>query len=246
MAKDRKQRLMESGSPFSERPSLMSLTNSMLSEDEKSTIVSESDGSLAYKRFRMTATRLIAPETVTEDEITEIGSILTRLESGVQFWLGDWANLYVNLVGAANQFDTAEAYDNLADQFGIDKQTLKDYAWVCRRIDASLRNDALSFNHHRLVANDRFVDRAHYLLEYAAANSLSVRAFREYLATPSLPAPDAEEWLFRQDSIPRVDRRFQRLWMKARNGDSAAKQALLDTVSAHRKWLDDLENSLKK
>jgi len=43
-------------------------------------------------------------------------------------------------------------YDDIAEETGYDKQVLRDYKYVAENT-SSLRNDDLSFSHHREVAS---------------------------------------------------------------------------------------------
>ena len=44
-------------------------------------------------------------------------------------------------------------YDDIAEETGMAKQTLKDTKWVSENVESSLRKDNLSFNHHKEVAS---------------------------------------------------------------------------------------------
>jgi hypothetical protein len=44
-----------------------------------------------------------------------------------------------------------EALDALTRLNRYDESTLRDYKWVAGAVELSLRNDNLSFNHHRTV-----------------------------------------------------------------------------------------------
>ena len=44
-------------------------------------------------------------------------------------------------------------YDDIADETGYDKQALRDIKYVAQNVELSLRNDNLSFSHHKEVAS---------------------------------------------------------------------------------------------
>jgi hypothetical protein len=44
-------------------------------------------------------------------------------------------------------------YDDIAEETGMAKQTLKDTKWVSENVESSLRKDNLSFSHHVEVAS---------------------------------------------------------------------------------------------
>jgi hypothetical protein len=54
------------------------------------------------------------------------------------------------------------------------RATLWDYAWVSRSVDPSVRNEDLSYHHHRLVAKLP-QDEQVYWLNYACKNKLGIR-----------------------------------------------------------------------
>lgn len=80
----------------------------------------------------------------------KIGQALRSME----FVIGDW------LVYGERHFRTSDSggrptncdYEAAVRATGMDVTTLRNYAYVSRKVGLSLRNDKLSWNHHRAVA----------------------------------------------------------------------------------------------
>jgi hypothetical protein len=177
---------------------------------------------------------------VTETDFSNMGVILSGLNDAIQFWIGDWANLYHDAWG--------HKYDAIASNFGLDPDTVSNYAWVCRKIHSSWRKDNLKFTHHLLVAGlpEYLQGREVELLEIASKRRMSTRQFQAFIAElkqHQLPAADSG-WLFSKEQRPRVSAKMQRLWTKARHGDVKARRELMVMVDEHRRWLDRLVESI--
>lgn len=207
-------------------------------------LVKNDDGSMSYKRFRLTRVSVVAPDDLTQEEADELGKILSIMDSSVQFWVGDWANFYAQ--GISNQFEMAAVYDRLAELFGMNRKTIQNYAWICRRIDASCRQEALNFTHHfevaRLVKDDQKVAE---ILVTAADKKLSVRELRTFIKTGYLPGsaliePEAPKRVFRPPSYTVMTN----LHTRARRGDDRAKKRLRAEIAEMRRWLEKLESDL--
>ncbi len=87
-----------------------------------------------------------------------------------QWWIGDWINYGDAAYG--------EKYAQALDETGLDVQTLMNAAWVAGRIPAGLREERLSWTHHREVA----------ALEPEPRQALLERAVAENLPTAKLAA----------------------------------------------------------
>ncbi len=123
-------------------------------KEQVSRALVQEDGVYKFRRFRMTRTALVPPDGITKLEANEFGYMLSGMDSALQFWMGDWANLYVT--GIDDDLERSEIYDKLSKDFGIERKTLRDYASICRILDVnkdpSLRRDGLLFTHHKLIA----------------------------------------------------------------------------------------------
>lgn len=197
-------------------------------------LVKQPDGTLKYKGFQLTNTSLTAPDGVTPEQLDEIGEQLTTMHKSVAWWIGDWANLYPGRHG--------EKYTELAERFGLQETTVKQYAWVCGAVNLSNRLDELSFSHHIEVASlpDELRPQMHQLLEYARDQGLSVRKFRTYIAELQSQSAPSEQLETMRES---VDRQFQltlRLARQAVSGDARARQATLSELDRLREIIANL------
>ncbi|MBK9122828.1 MAG: hypothetical protein IPM16_06860 [Chloroflexi bacterium] len=78
------------------------------------------------------------------EEWAAFGQFLREVEAGLQWAIGDWLNQ-----GEIRYRDT---YMGAAVGLGFEVATLRDFAYVARSVKLSVRTDALSFNHHKLIA----------------------------------------------------------------------------------------------
>lgn len=96
-----------------------------------------------------TQTGLTFTADITFEEWSAIGQSFGRGMESVAWCIGDW------LVYGESTFSKRvdpETYDAAVAATGLDRQTLKDYAVVCRTLPAANRREGLSFAHHRALA----------------------------------------------------------------------------------------------
>lgn len=132
-------------------------------------LVPHQDGNISYKRFTISRVGLVIPEDASGEEMAEIGIILRDIESAVQWCIGDWAKYLTN------RFDVS--YEELGKQFGYTVETLYSYASVCDAIPILIRNQGVSFSHHRLVTKMKPREQRKWLA-LAAKNEWKVAEFR--------------------------------------------------------------------
>jgi hypothetical protein len=201
-------------------------------------LVTASDGNRVLGRFQLTHTALIIPEDISQDEMNLMGDLLRQMSGAMQFWIGDYVNMYHDGWG--------EMYDRMAEYFGIPQQTLEKWAWACRKIEKFRRRNFLSFSHHELVAGlpAALNGREDELLDYAQHNNLSYRDFRVYIRSLApgkmvKPMPN----LFNKEYMPRPAN-LKSLYLKARQGDETALAEIRRHITEYQKWLQDIEQSL--
>jgi len=196
-----------------------------------------SEGQMVIGPFTLTPISLEISRQVNEQEWTELGKILLRLDTSLQWLVGDW------LVYAEREW--GKTYQQVAEQFDYRVETLWSYASVCRAVDSLIRNQGLSFSHHRLVAGLPIDDQRQWL-EYAAINSLSLSQMRTAMAgdSPALSSNLAYDRLFSRDNKPNISR-FEKLYVKAGQGDRRASDNLLSQIEQHRRWLDEIERLVR-
>jgi len=77
-------------------------------------------------------------------EWQEVGIQLRKIESGVNWWIGDWLRYGEHRYG--------ETYAQAVEQTDLAYQTLANTVWVAGKIEPSRRREKLSFKHHAEVA----------------------------------------------------------------------------------------------
>lgn len=120
----------------------------------------------------VTATSLTLPVSLPFEQWELAGEMLGRMGRASQWWLGDWLNHGEAIYG--------EKYSQAMDVTGYEYQTLADFAWVSRRVKVSVRNEKLSWKHHRLVAQLGSADQDRWL-GAAVANGWSSGKLRAEL-----------------------------------------------------------------
>jgi N6-adenosine-specific RNA methylase IME4 len=111
------------------------------------------------------------PENATFDEWSKIGRALQQMEKSVMWWIGDWLRFGERKYG--------ETYAQAIEATGYSNQTLRDAKWVAEAYDdLSLRNDNLSFTHHREVASLP-KEKRQEALAVAARDGLSTREIKQ-------------------------------------------------------------------
>ncbi len=111
---------------------------------------------------------------LAEPDWLATGRRLGAIGRGSQWWIGDWARH-----GAARWGDR---YSEAARVTGYDRATLRSLAWIASKVDASRRNEKLTWDHHVLVAS---LDPAEqeYWLTRAAEERFSVADLKLELRT---------------------------------------------------------------
>jgi hypothetical protein len=84
------------------------------------------------------------PRQLSFERWLAVGTKLSEIHSSSAWCLGDW------LLHGATAY--RGRYKDAVEQTSLDYQTLRNYAWVARRIPLSRRRDNLSFGHHAEVA----------------------------------------------------------------------------------------------
>ena len=152
---------------------------------------------------------------------------------------------------------SAERYEATQAATGLDPATLKTYAYVSRRVPMSLRNNLLSWEHHKVVAKLATDKQAEWLATAAAADSgerISVRRLRasitsgRVLSPEELSVPPSEQGV--TNHIPSINRLcgwWKQIggtdWIKTRSREQVA--ALLRDFEPVLSIINQLNTSIK-
>jgi len=89
-----------------------------------------------------------------------------------QWWLGDWIRYGTKRWG--------EKYKKVSQITGYDIQSLRNFAYVAGRVEASRRRDSLTWSHHAEVSSLQPADQERWL-DLAEAEKMSVYDLRTEL-----------------------------------------------------------------
>jgi len=132
---------------------------------------------------------------------------------------------------------SGDRYEATQAATGFDPATLKAYAYVSRRVPRLLRNNLLSWEHHKVVAKLNPAKQESWLETAASGDSgkrISVRRLREsitsgrVLTNEELTAPPAEQGV--TNHIPSINRLCG--WWKFIGGDEWIKSRSTDQLAA--------------
>ena len=108
----------------------------------------------SHAKIQISPTGLDVLAPLTFEEWSQVASSLGNAARGIAFVIGDWlvygeANFRK---GPAASRVATDAYDAAIQTTGLDRSTLHNYAYVARRVARNRRNDALAWEHHKVVA----------------------------------------------------------------------------------------------
>jgi hypothetical protein len=122
-------------------------------------------------KYSITPTGIQFNEELTFEEWDALGQKLAPIGKSIGFIIGDWINY--------GEAQYGEKYEDALDKTGIDYGTLRNYAYVARRIQLSLRNDNLGYHIHATVAKLKTDEEKQHWLDMADRHKLSVRRLRK-------------------------------------------------------------------
>jgi hypothetical protein len=98
----------------------------------------------ALEKATRTRSSLTFDSAYSFESWQQLGAHLGGYASSSMWWLGDWLDFGHQMYGSRYKLGVALT--------GLDDKTLRNYAYVARRVGASRRRDTLSFQHHAEVA----------------------------------------------------------------------------------------------
>lgn len=133
-----------------------------------------------------------------------LGHILARIERASQFWVADWVNYGEGMFG--------EKASQVIDATGWKLGTIQQYARVAAKIPPERRIPAMSFSHHREVADLQDPSKQRWWLERARVQDWSAHRLRlELNESKAADAPEGGK---------------QTLWLLVEFSDLAARDAV--------------------
>lgn len=157
-------------------------------------------------KFSITRTGLDIREDLSFDEWRNLAPKFSEAIKCAAFLVGDWLVYgedhfrgqqrlpgFENDQRAPNRI-SGDLYDAALAVTGLDRTTLANYAYVARRVPSSLRNELLSWEHHKAVAKLDEPDQARWLqvaLENPNHNGpVSTRRLRKSIIVGRLLTPE--------------------------------------------------------
>jgi hypothetical protein len=118
-------------------------------------------------KFTVSRTGLAVHTELSFEEWAALAPRLNEASRCVAFLIGDWliygeAHFAKPGKEPARRVDSA-AYERAMAATGLDRSTLITYAYVARRVPSSLRNEDLSWEHHKAVAKLEARDQTRWL-----------------------------------------------------------------------------------
>jgi hypothetical protein len=110
---------------------------------------------LPNEKVKITPTGLHVSSELTFEEWGNLATSIGNASRSVAFVIGDWLVYGQTLFGpdaVAERRVSSEAYLCAIAATGLDLSTLQNYAYVSRSVPISLRNERLSWEHHRILA----------------------------------------------------------------------------------------------
>jgi len=122
-------------------------------------------------KFSLTPCGIEFHGDLTIDDWTALGVKLGDAERSIGFLIGDWINYAEEKWG--------EKYNDAIAATGLEYQTLRNYAWVAKRVQLSARADNLPFRHHLVVAKLKDSEEQKHWLDQAEKHDLSYRRLQK-------------------------------------------------------------------
>lgn len=118
---------------------------------------------------QLSKTSLVFKRDVTQDEWKHVFNSLKLIEGCVQFWIGDCLKYREQKWGM---------YDDVAEEIGISKESLRHYKDVAEKIESGNRLPELTYTHHLQVASLP-PEKQELFLKKAVEEKLTVRELRK-------------------------------------------------------------------
>jgi hypothetical protein len=220
-------------------------------------------------KVRITQTGLDVREVLSYDEWASMAPQLGSAVKSIAFVMGDWLNYGEDhfaptaedepdpsvVPARATTCISRDRYRAAQAATGIDISTLRNYAYVARSVKLSLRNDKLSWDHHRAVAKLAPADQTRWLQLAATSNEkVTTRRLRASITAGQLipaeamsVAPAEQAVLNHIPSINRLSGWWAKVggegWLASRSTPQI--EALLRDFQPVRSILDAMERRLE-
>ena len=122
-------------------------------------------------KFSITPTGIQFNEELSFEEWDALGQKLSPVGKSIGFIIGDWINY--------GEKHWGDKYEEALERTGLAYQTLRNYAYVARKVELSCRHDKLGFEHHYVVAKLKTAEEKQHWLDMAEQHKLGIRRLRK-------------------------------------------------------------------
>jgi hypothetical protein len=209
----------------------------------------------SHSNIQISPTGLDVLAPLTFEEWSQVASSLGNAARGIAFVIGDWlvygeANFRK---GPAASRVATDAYDAAIQTTGLDRSTLHNYAYVARRVARSRRNDALAWEHHKVVAKLPVAEQRRWLALAAPKKNqraLSTMRLRKSILAGRVLTPEemvadpADRGM--KNHIPHINRLCA--WWSDMKDSKWPQRATAEQVEAllrDFKWVMKIQDELK-
>lgn len=112
----------------------------------------------------------------SHEDWEEVGHLLKLFSDALQLLIGDW-------IKESEDFEYGKTYKFFAKQFNVDEATIRDWVWVARATELSLRKDNLRYSHYKELARVKDDDLRRDIAIRAGEGGWSVRKLRQHINT---------------------------------------------------------------
>jgi hypothetical protein len=193
-------------------------------------------GTLRVGKFTLSPIGLEVDGTPSEEHWVTVGQFLQRMNSSIQWLVGDWINYGERVWG--------KTYAEISQLTGYEESTLQQFAWIARSVQFSVRTENLSYGHHQLVASLKLPNKEPDIkaqqqwLARAVDNGWSVSTLRkEILGVKREPSEDIFADMLVQLEI-RIEKHIDKLVKDGKKEDARA------LITEMQSWVDGLERRL--
>lgn len=209
----------------------------------------------SHSKIQISPTGLDVLAPLTFEEWSQVASSLGNAARGIAFVIGDWlvygeANFRK---GPAASRVATDAYDAAIQTTGLDRSTLHNYAYVARRVARNRRNDALAWEHHKVVAKLPVAEQRRWLALAAPKKNqraLSTMRLRKSIIAGRVLTPEemvadpADRGM--KNHIPHINRLCA--WWSDMKDSKWPQRATAEQVEAllrDFKWVMKIQDELK-
>lgn len=183
-----------------------------------------SDGTMRLGGIVVTAKGLLIEPGASPDDWKRVGALLRRMQTSIQFLLGDWIASGANVCG--------DDFERLVIELGYKNKSLYTYKYVAENVPIAIRMETLSYGHHALVAPIKDRDEQKRWLKQADNNGWSVTTMRRKIL-------GLDSTIVEADRIRHtIQREFEQ---KLKTTKPHEAQQLIATMRA---WLDEIERNI--